>query len=169
VAELCRAIGRPPPAVRATERSPRGIDRLPAGHALYWRVGESDTVVIRVEPPKHERTRHSRKYTEGNLGQARSFYFRGPGAKLNLRAHNLMVFVQLGEGVDDDTWEYHRRRGDYSRWFRDEVKDDQLAREVEAIERSGLAASDSRAAIRAAVEKRYTLPADAPTGSLDVA
>ncbi|HEX8110844.1 MAG TPA: HAD-IIB family hydrolase [Kofleriaceae bacterium] len=160
--ELCRAAGHPVPAVRATER-------LAIGHALYWRVGEPDTAVIRIEPPKHERRRHSRKYAEGNLGQARSFYFRGPEAKLNLRAHNLQMFVQLGEGVDDDTWQYHRRLGDYSRWFREEVKDDQLAREAEAIERSGLTASAGRAAIRAAVEQRYTLPSDAPSGRLDVA
>jgi haloacid dehalogenase-like hydrolase/AAA domain-containing protein len=159
VIELCQATGRPVPAIRA-------IDRVPVGHALYWRVGEPDTAVVRVEPPKHERRRHSRKYAEGNLGQARSFYFRGPRAKLNLRAHNLQMFVQLGDGVDDETWQYHLRCGDYSRWFRDEVKDDQLAREAEAIERSGLTASDSRAAIRTAVEKRYTLPSDAPTGGL---
>jgi HAD superfamily hydrolase (TIGR01484 family) len=160
VMELCEAAGRPVPAIAA-------MDRLPTGHALYWRVGAPDTAVIRVAPPKHERTRHSRKYVEGNLGQARSFYFRGPEARLNLRAHNLLLFVQLGDGVDDETWEHHRRHGDYSRWFRDEVKDDQLAGEAEAIEHSGLGARDSRAAIRAAVEKRYTLPADKPTGVVD--
>jgi hypothetical protein len=27
------------------------------------------------------------------------------------------MFVQLADGVDDDTWEYHRRRGDYSQWI----------------------------------------------------
>jgi hypothetical protein len=144
----------------------RADERLPAGHALYWRIGEPETAVIEVEPPRHERTRHSRKYVEGNLGQTRSFYFRGPDAKLKLRAHNLLLFVQLGDGVDDDTWEFHRRNGDYSRWFRDEVKDDQLASEAEVIERSSLSAADSRAAIRAAVEKRYTLPADQPTGQV---
>jgi HAD superfamily hydrolase (TIGR01484 family) len=159
VLELCQAAGRAPPVVRADER-------LPAGHALYWRIGEPETAVIEVEPPRHERTRHSRKYVEGNLGQTRSFYFRGPDAKLKLRAHNLLLFVQLGDGVDDDTWEFHRRNGDYSRWFRDEVKDDQLASEAEVIERSSLSAADSRAAIRAAVEKRYTLPADQPTGQV---
>jgi HAD superfamily hydrolase (TIGR01484 family) len=161
ILELCEAAGIAPPAGRAGDRA---IDKLPTGHALYWRVGEPDTVVIRVEPPKHERTRHSRKYAEGNLGHARSFYFRGPEAKLNLRASNLMLFVQLGEGVDDETWEFHRRQGDYSRWLRDEVKDDQLASEAEVIERSSLTAADSRAAMRSAVEKRYTLPADRPTG-----
>jgi HAD superfamily hydrolase (TIGR01484 family) len=160
VLELCRAAGRPPPVIRAG-------DRLETGHALYWRVGEPDTTVIELAPPKQERTRHSRKYVEGNLGQNRSFYFRGPEAKLNLRAHNLLMFVQLGEGVDDDTWQYHRRQGDYSRWLRDEVKDDQLADEAAVIERSELTPGDSRAAMRAAVEKRYTLPADRPTGVID--
>jgi HAD superfamily hydrolase (TIGR01484 family) len=161
VLELCRAAALPPPRV--------GVEQLPAGHALYWRIGEPEAAVIEVAAPKHERTRHSRKYVEGNLGQARSFYFRGPEAKLNLRAHNLLLFVQLGDGVDDETWEFHKQNGDYSRWFRDEVKDDQLAGEAAVIEQSSLSPADSRAAIRAAVEKRYTLPADQPSGTIDAA
>jgi len=160
VLELCHAAGRVPPAMAVP-------DQLPPGFALYWKVGRAGTQVIRVTPPKRERTRHSRKYVEGNLGNARSFYFRGPEAKLNLKAHNLLLFVQLSDGVDDDTWQYHRHNGDYSRWFRDEVKDHQLASEAEAIERSSQTPAESRAAIRAAVEKRYTLPADRPTGIID--
>jgi len=160
VLELCEAAGCAPPAMQAP-------DRLPTGSALYWKVGSPEATVIRFEPPKHERTRHSRKYAEGNVGAARSFYFRGPDSKLNLKAHNLLMFVQLGDGVDDETWEYHKARGDYSRWFRDEVKDDQLAGEAEAIERGGQSPAETRAAIRAAVEQRYTLPADVPTGIVD--
>jgi HAD superfamily hydrolase (TIGR01484 family) len=160
VLELCHAAGLTPPAMGAPER-------LPPGHALYWKVGSADTAVLRVEPPKHERTRHSRKYVEGNLGTTRSFYFRGPDGKLNLKAHNLLLFVQIGDGVDDETWEYHRHNGDYSRWFRDEVKDEQLATDAEAIERSAQTPAETRAAIRAAVEQRYTLPADVPTGIVD--
>ncbi|HEX2689226.1 MAG TPA: HAD hydrolase family protein [Kofleriaceae bacterium] len=160
VIELCQAANRAPPIIHVP-------DRLPPGYALYWKVGSTDTQVIRVEPPRHERVRHSRKYVEGHLGNTRSFYFRGPEAKLNLKAHNLLLFVQLGDGVDDDTWEFHRRNGDYSRWFRDEVKDDQLANEVEEIERSNQTPAENRAAIRAAVEKRYTLPADRPSGIVD--
>jgi hypothetical protein len=160
VIELCRAAEIPPPNIRAPER-------LPPGAALYWRIGDADTTVVEVEPPKGERRRHSRKYVEGNMGSSRSFYFRGPEAKLNLKAHNLLLFMQLGDGVDDDTWEFHRRKGDYSRWFRDEVKDDDLASEAEAIERGQQTPGESRAAVRAAVEKRYTLPADRPTGIVD--
>ena len=162
VIELCQAAGVPPPSIHAPER-------LPAGSALYWRVGSPDTRVLEVEHSRQERKRHSRKYAEGNLGSRRSFYFRGPEAKLNLKAHNLLLFVELGDGVDDETWDFHRKKGDYSRWFRDEVKDDELASEVEVIERGEQTPAESRAAIRAAVEKRYTLPADRPSGIVDEA
>jgi hypothetical protein len=160
VIELCHAANRAPPIVHT-------LDRLPAGSALYWKIGSADTAVVRIEPPARERTRHSRKYVEGSLGAARSFYFRGPEARLNLKANNLLLFVQLGDGVDDETWEFHRRNSDYSRWFRDGIKDAQLAGETEAIEHSTQTPAESRAAIRAAVEKRYTLPADRPTGIID--
>ncbi len=160
VLELCRAAHLPPPIIDAPER-------LPPGDVLYWKVGDAATRVIHIELPRQARTRHSRKYVEGNVGSARSFFFRGPEARLNLKAHNLLMFVQLGEGVDDDTWEFHRKNGDYSRWFREEIKDDQLADEIAVVERGSESPLDSRATIRAAVDKRYTLPADRPTGIVD--
>lgn len=142
--------------------------KLPAGQALYWRVGAPRAVVIHTEPPKIERKRHSRKYLEGNLGNSRSFYFHGPDRKLNLKAHNVLLFLHLGDGVDDETWSYHLRRGDYSRWFRSEVKDAELAEEIELIEHDlDLTPAASRAKIRRAVDKRYTLPADKPSGVVD--
>jgi hypothetical protein len=162
VLELCRAAHLPPPIIRVPER-------LPPGDALYWKVGDAETRVIHIELPKQVRTRHSRKYVEGNVGNTRSFYFRGREAKLNLKAHNLLMFVQLGEGVDDDTWEFHRKNGDYSKWFRAEIKDDQLADEIEAVEHGDGSPAETRAAIREAVDKRYTLPADRPTGIVDEA
>ena len=158
--ELCEAAHLERPATPSP-------DRLPAGQALCWRIGSPEATILRFERPKHERTRHSRKYVEGNLGASRSFYFRGPEGRLNLKAHNLMLFIQLADGVDDDTWQFHRSRGDYSAWLRDEVKDDGLAVEVEGVERSDLPPAEARAEIRAAVEKRYTLPADVPSGIID--
>jgi hypothetical protein len=76
---------------------------------------------------------------------------------LNLRAQNLELFVQIADGVDDDTWRYHLEQGDVSRWFRDVIKDDALADEAAAIEsRADLPTGVSRARVRAAVEQRYT-------------
>jgi hypothetical protein len=90
----------------------------------------------------------------------RSFYFRGPDRKLNLRAQNMVLFMQLADGVDDETWAYHLRQGDYSRWFREAIKDEALATRAEQIEaRTDLAPPESRSLIKAAIEERYTLPA----------
>jgi hypothetical protein len=70
------------------------------------------------------------------------------------------MFEQLAEGVDDATWLHHLRRGDVSRWFREGIKDEELAREAERIEQDeSLSAQESRERIRAAVDQRYTLPA----------
>jgi hypothetical protein len=34
----------------------------------------------------------------------RSFFFRGRDGRMNLRAQNLIIFLQIAEGIDDDTW-----------------------------------------------------------------
>jgi hypothetical protein len=90
----------------------------------------------------------------------RSFYFRGPDGGLNLRAQNLIVFMQLAEGVDEGTWMYHLRRGDYSRWFRKVIKDKVLASRAAEVEGTADGtAAESRRLIAAAIEEHYTLPA----------
>jgi HAD superfamily hydrolase (TIGR01484 family) len=164
IRELCEAAGieAPPPVA--------DDGKLPKGQVVYWKIGTPRAIRVVAEPTKGERKRHSRKYMEGNLGEDRAFYFRGPEGKLNLKAHNLQLFVHLAAGVDDDTWTYHLGRGDYSRWLRAEVKDAELSDEIEAIERGAEADGDagaSRAAVRAAIEQRYTLPADKPSGLID--
>lgn len=77
--------------------------------------------------------RHKRKYATGDMGY-NSFYFNGPAHRLNLKANNLMMFIQMGSGVDDDTWSYHLRRHDYYNWFRHSVKDESLAVAAEQVE-----------------------------------
>ena len=77
-----------------------------------------------------------------------------------------MMFMQIADGIDDDTWRFHLDRGDYSRWFREMIKDDDLARAAEGIERQPEPSpADSRARVRAAIEARYTLPGALPSGS----
>ena len=90
----------------------------------------------------------------------RSFFFRGPDSRHNLRAQNLGVFCQIAEGIDEPTWMFHLRSQDYSRWFRDAIKDDHLADEMERIERRGdLSPEQARHLVRELVAARYTLPA----------
>jgi hypothetical protein len=109
---------------------------------------------------KAERRRHVRRYAEGEMSAEQSFYFRGPESKLNLRAQNLNGFLQLADGVDDETWLYHLKRGDYTRWFQEIIKDEPLAQDAAKVEADdALSAKDSRCKIKEAIETRYTAPA----------
>ncbi|WLD10149.1 HAD-IIB family hydrolase [Planctellipticum variicoloris] len=133
-----------------------------SGQVVVWsRSAGSDPLYVRVAPNAVERKRHIRKYAEGELPPDRSFYFKGPAGKLNLRAQNLMLFLQLSDGVDDDTWLHHLRSGDYSEWFRRCIKDDVLAGEARAIESLAEASAETtRSLMRKSVEHYYTLPID---------
>jgi HAD superfamily hydrolase (TIGR01484 family) len=150
-------IGMPAPVVSE--------EALPHGEAVVWFRGTSTAPVrFHAQQPQSERRRHVRKYAAGDLGVDKSFFFKGPLGKLNLRVQNLQLFLQTADGVDDDTWMYHLQRGDYSRWFRDAIKDPDLAAEAEEVERSQTQEnspppSHSRSRIRAAIEKRYTAAA----------
>jgi HAD superfamily hydrolase (TIGR01484 family) len=134
---------------------------LAHGEALFWRPGEPAAPArFRPLPPKLERHRHRRKYAAGELGEDKSFYFRGPEQKLNLRASNLQLFLQLADGVDEATWLYHLARHDYSGWVRSAIKNDALADELATVERQCRgSASASRKGVREAIERVYTRPA----------
>jgi DNA helicase HerA-like ATPase len=144
---------------------PEGVPTsLEADEALFWRTGRGSgqprVLAFRPIEPRGERRRHRRKYAEGALTEDRSFWFRGPEDRLNLRAQNLEMFLQIGDGVDDETWLHHQRQGDYSRWIRDIIKDEDLAAEVAAVEEDRSASpKEARQRIRAAVEQRYAAPA----------
>jgi len=166
---LVLAVGRDPAetlresAEALAVRKPRvGSVDLQPGEALAWYAREGGAPVpVRVTPPRGGHKRHVRKYAEGELGPERSFYFRGPDDRLNLRAQNLRLFLQVADGVDDDTWLFHLRRHDYSRWIREQLKDEDLAEDIAGVEETAdvtpaLPALESRARIRTAVEARYT-------------
>jgi len=154
ITDFCTTIEHAPP-----------IDALPenlaTGEAIAWFLeGEEQPFQFQVIPPRQERQRHMRNYAEGNLGDDRCFYFRGEDNKLNLKAHNLMMFIQLAAGVDDQTWFYHLHQQDYSTWLRNCIKDQTLTAEVNQVEQTAdISAEESRDQIKLAIEKRYTLPA----------
>lgn len=155
VRTFCKTLDIPPP------------DMLPApgdDEVLCWiRSSGEAPFTVKALRPKQARHRHKRKYAEGELDIDRSFFFRGREGKLNLRAQNLMIFVQLAQGLDADTWQFHRENGDYSRWFRDVIKDASLADEAAHAERDvQLDASASRVEILDMVERRYTAASEAP-------
>jgi hypothetical protein len=166
-ADLVIAVGQSPQKTfkawaQAAGETPGRVPDAPLkpGEAIAWIRNRHGLARFTVVPPRAELRRHRRKYMEGELGPDVSFYFRGPQGKLNLRAQNLMAFLQIAEGVDDETWEYHLKRKDYSRWLESTLKDADLAREVEAIEEEdALSPAQSRAMMKERIEARYSSPA----------
>ena len=156
IAVLARAFGRPSPPL--PERGPE------VGEAVYWDCrSEAPPALVAVGKPKGDVKRHTRKYAEGTLGEDRSFFFRGPDAALKIRAQNLSMFLQVGDGVDRDTYLFHLRNGDFETWMRTSIKDDELADEVAAVAANeGIDVDEVRALVRSAVETRYTAPAAPP-------
>ena len=151
---LAKTLGKPCPPL-----PDRGPD---VGEALYWACGSDEApLLIRTEKPKGDVKRHTRKYAQGTLGEDRSFFFRGPDERLNIRAYNLGLFLDISDGVDPETYLFHLRRGDFAAWLRTSIKNNDLADEVENIEANDdLGITEVRQLIRTAVEQRYTASAD---------
>ena len=152
IGSFCTAVGDELPNV------PDGP--LEKGEVMaWWRRPRGEPFRFRSATPTLPRQRHLRKYAEGDVHLG-AFIFRGPDDKLQLRAQNLFIFLQMGEGVDDLTWNHHLRNGDYEKWFAGIIKDPELAgfcRELAKDE--GQSAEDTRKTLRAEIEKRYTAPA----------
>jgi hydroxymethylpyrimidine pyrophosphatase-like HAD family hydrolase/energy-coupling factor transporter ATP-binding protein EcfA2 len=149
--EFTSTLGRPPLELAASCAG--------EGDVVCWFTGGGqDPFPMRVIRGHAERIRHHRKYVEGDV-RYNSFFFRGPQGRQNLRAQNLNVFCQMAAGIDEETWLFHLRRHDYSRWIRDVIKNGELAAEIEDIERrNDIENARTRDLVRAAIEARYTLP-----------
>jgi len=136
------------------------------GEILIWTT-ESPPRIQQCKALKSLRQhhRHRRKYSEGQLPPDRSFYFRGANGDMNLRAQNLILFCQLAEGIDDDTWQFHLESGDYSRWFAGSIKDDKLASAaIQIEEQKSLTPAESKKLIIDAIQRDYTLPSTPAVG-----
>jgi hypothetical protein len=157
VAEFCRAARRAAPK----------IDSAPvwAGGRIFWGLdGNTGPIRARIKPAERRPAAAEARIVRGDLGRARSFFFRGPEGKLNLRASNLDMFVQLAEGLDDETWLYHLRRHDYSDWMRQAVGHAELVESVHGIEtQKDASATDTRASVRKLIEEHFRLPVTPPS------
>ena len=149
---FCRAI--------AVDEPPLPDGPTASEQALFWnRRSGVDPEFVATRAPAAKMKRHTRKYAEGELGEDKSFYFRGPDKALNLRAQNLTIFLQIADGVDEGTWRHHLEAHDVSRWIREAIKDEALADEARRVEDAAADAAASRKAMREIIERSYTAPA----------
>lgn len=152
VRRYCSAASVEPPPAR--------FPQLRADEMLVWKRGGSEAArAVKIGRPRHEHHRHRGKYAQGDLGSGRSFYFRGPRGELNAPARNLFEFVDKADQFGDAVWEYHFRRGDVARWFRDVIRDPALVDAAEKVlANPNIDAAQSRRTIREAVMTRYRAP-----------
>jgi HAD superfamily hydrolase (TIGR01484 family) len=149
LAQYCELLGESTPELAAP------LDRQEHRAIAWWRRDGKPAWFKRL-PPRGEHQRHRHGYLEGDMDAQDRFYFRGPDGKLNLPAQNLRIFMQVGEGVDDKTWQYHLKQGDYARWFRNILKDDELATRAEKLRHNGnLSAAESRGRLFEFIRKKY--------------
>ncbi len=95
----------------------QGAPRL--GQALIWFAGQSPPLLVAAPKADQERRRHLRQYAQGELSPNQSFYFRGRSLSCTYaRKISKRFCKQMADDVDDDTWLFHLRRGDYSTWFK---------------------------------------------------
>ncbi|QSQ19704.1 HAD hydrolase family protein [Pyxidicoccus parkwayensis] len=165
--DVAVAVG--PAPGRAIQRLATALDEsaqhlpLSAGvedGVLTWFLSEERWPLRLRAPARHaERLRQLPEHAEGDLG-ARSFIFRGHQGQGDARAHNLRAFCHHASRVADDTWLFHLWHGDISRWIRDVLHEDSLARQVAAIERRyELPAADSRREVCGVIAHHYALAA----------
>lgn len=133
---------------------------LRGDEALVWLRHQDGAVVpVTIEAPRQFHRRHTGKYAVGDVGEWHSFHFRGAENQINRRAKNIFEFVQISQQLHDNDWEYHLKAGDYSKWFRDVIKDEQLAKDVEKIEKNpNMTSYKSRADICQKLLSRYAAP-----------
>jgi hypothetical protein len=96
-----------------------------------------------------------RKYAMGDMAY-NSFVFTGPQSKLQLKSHNLMMVVQLAEGIDDDTWLYHLERNDYKNWVDGCIHDQSPAELIEQTAKQDPDVSISKRIILGYIKEKYT-------------
>ena len=114
---------------------PSNIPSLSENEIAVWdRDGDPSVYKARFNLPAQLQQRHKKKYAQGDMSY-NSFIFTGPDNKMHLKANNLMLFAHIAEGIDAETWLFHLHRKDFSRWFRDSVHDEELAKVGEEAER----------------------------------
>ncbi|HEY3391124.1 MAG TPA: HAD-IIB family hydrolase, partial [Lacipirellulaceae bacterium] len=149
LADYCQLLGEAVPDM------PPPVDQQ-EHHAIAWWRALGPPAWFHRLPARSEHQRHRHGYLDGDMDAEHRFYFRGPKGELNLGAQNLRIFMQLGEGVDDETWLHHLRQGDYGRWFRDIIKDEDLAAAADRISHNGdVSPKESRRELFDVIRKKY--------------
>lgn len=149
IRECCEILHVPPPQFQPP-------DDNQTHQALAWNRKLDKPIWFSRITPHATAQRHVHSLYEGEMDEQLQFVFRGPQSQLCLSTPNLKQFIGIASGVDDATWDFHKTAGDYSNWFRDVIKDHELADEIRRVEQSaGLPPKSSRKAIVELIRERF--------------
>jgi hydroxymethylpyrimidine pyrophosphatase-like HAD family hydrolase len=136
----------------------RGM-QLELGEAALARVGASPELrVFDLGPRWVRHVRHWHKYARAKLPVHLRFYMRGPQGATGAAAANLAELHRELVLCAPEVIDQHARGGDFSRWIRDVMRDDDLADALHDVERrsgAGAAPEELRTRLLRIIEARY--------------
>lgn len=137
------------------------LAELGEGQALAWGAMPSpaDTLTalkFRVGPRTFPKMHRLHRYLEKRAAMPKQFYFEDPAGQI-APAGNLGELIVRLRALDLDVMASHFQRGDYSRWIRDVLQDDTLARWVDRLQGADLSGEALRQALLEVLEQRHRM------------
>jgi hydroxymethylpyrimidine pyrophosphatase-like HAD family hydrolase len=141
-----------------------GLSTLPQGQGCLVRVDNTR------DPPTTELTlfrtglrtaphiRHLNKYLQAPLPATKRFYYCDTGGRFTGRvAASLAEFRQTLNDAPASSIDYHLYRGDFERWLREVLHDEDLARQLRRLAHRELHGEELRDELSAVVDDRYEM------------
>jgi len=143
-------------AKRIQRRCPDFPERSPGPeYACLWDLrNDKEVVLLNQLRPTQKHHRHSGKYVAGDVGAWHAFRF----STLCQSASNLTEFLSLSTRLEDTALRGYMNAGDFSKWFREIIRDDVLANKTHQVETDAtLAPKEALKQISHLVHSRYHL------------
>jgi hydroxymethylpyrimidine pyrophosphatase-like HAD family hydrolase len=152
------------PGLQAEVMAIHPLSTFPQGQACLVRVDKNQSsitkelVTFRTGSRTVPHIRHLNKYLQAPLPAPKRFYFCDPSGRFAGRvAASLAEFRQVVHEAPVASLDYHLYRGDFERWLREVLHDDELARDLRRLAHRGLHGGELRIALSAVVNERYEL------------
>lgn len=135
------------------------LGKLGEGQALMWGViSLPDNTLMPLKfsigPRTFPEMHHLHRYREDRVAPSRRFYFHDEMGRTT-PAGNLRELIARLRILAPSVVEFHFQRGDYTRWIRDVLHDETLARWVDRLQTTDLSGEALRLALLETFEQRY--------------
>lgn len=135
------------------------LNRLGEGQALVWGLAPSTDATLTplrfsVGPRTFHKMRRLHLYLEQKVAPSQRFYFHDETGHTP-PAGNLSELIDRVRTLDLDVITFHFQRGDFSRWIRDVLHDETLARWMDRLHTTDMTAEALHLALLDALEQRY--------------